>query len=111
MNNKIIAMTILDQLGGNRFIAMTGAKDFFTNGNDCCFSIPKNASKANRIKIILETDDTYTMEFIKFVSGWFDHKNLIYHDSKVETIKKVKGLFFDQLTDIFTDVTKMYTSL
>lgn len=111
MTDKTIAVTILNQLGGNKFIAMTGAKDFFTNGNDCCFSIGKNPSGANRIKIVLDPDDTYTIQFMKFTSGWLDHKSLVYHEPKVQTIREVSGLYTENLIDTFVNTTKMYISL
>lgn len=45
------AQTILNQLGGNRFVAMTGAKNFVALENGIKFNIGKNASKANTVKI------------------------------------------------------------
>ena len=110
MNNKTIANTILSQLGGNKFIAMTGAKNFYTNGNDLCFNIGKNASKANRIKIVLDFDDTYTMQFIKFTDAKLT-KNFEWVDAKVEVLKEIKGVCFDMLQELFTEYTKMYTHL
>ena len=44
--------TILEQLGGNRFISMTGAKTFVWDDNKLQFSIPRNQSKANKVVII-----------------------------------------------------------
>jgi hypothetical protein len=110
MENKQIANTILSQLGGNKFIAMTGAKNFFTNGNDICFNIGKNISKANRIQIILEADDTYTMKFIKFTNGRFT-KNFEYIEAKVDLLQEEKGIYNDMLQDIFTQYTGMDTHL
>ena len=59
-----IAGTILEQLGGNKFIAMTGASHFVSDGNTLRMTLPKNGSKANRLYITLdEGTDTYTMHF------------------------------------------------
>lgn len=108
--DKTIANTIFQQLGGKKFIAMTGAKDFFTNGNDLCCTIGKNMSKANRLKIILDADDTYIMQFIKFTSGRLT-KNYEWKEPKIEVLKEIKGLYFDELQDLFTEYTGMYTHL
>lgn len=111
MESKAIANTILSQLGGNKFIAMTGAKNFYTNGNDLCFNIGKNASKANRIKIVLDWDDTYTMQFIKFTNGRFTKNYEKWVEPKVETLKEIKGVYCDMLQELFTEYTGMNTHL
>lgn len=111
MANTAVANTILQQLGGNKFITMTGAKNFFTNGNDCCFSIGKNCSKANRVKIILNGDDTYTMQFIKFTADRFNSKTGNFTPAKAETLKEYSGVYCDMLQDLFTSFTGLYTHL
>lgn len=58
-----IAQTILAQLGGNRFLAMTGAKQLCVLGNGIKFDLPRGAkNKANKVTITL-TDDLYTVKF------------------------------------------------
>ena len=39
-NKMTIANTILEQLGGNKFIAMTGAKNFVSDGNTLRMTLP-----------------------------------------------------------------------
>ena len=56
-----VADIILEQLGGNKFLAMTGAKNLLADGNTLRMTLPKNRSKANRLYITLDPDDTYTM--------------------------------------------------
>ena len=46
-----IANTILDQLGGNKFLAMTGANHLLADGNTLRMTLPKNNSRANRLYI------------------------------------------------------------
>lgn len=113
VTDKRIAETILHQLGGRCFIAMTGAYQFFTNGNDCVFRISgKNSSKANCIQIVYDkASDTYIMRFIKISGGWFDSKKMIYHEVKKETLKEYTDVYSDMLQDIFTAETHMYTHL
>ncbi|WP_025154757.1 hypothetical protein [Morganella morganii] len=99
--NQDIATTILSQMGGNRFIAMTGAKHlgFITNGLQ--FKLPARfaANGINCIQVILDPSDTYTMKFLK-IRG-LDCKK----------IAEIQGLFFDQLQEVFTEKTGLNTSL
>lgn len=106
-----IANTILNQLGGNKFIAMTGTKNFVSDGNTLRMTLPKNMSKANRLYITLDADDTYTVYFFKFTAGRLNKKTWVFTDDKVTDIYKESCIYCDQLRDIFTHVTGMYTSL
>lgn len=74
MSNEI-ANTILKQLGGKKFIAMTGGKDFVSNKNKLRMTFAKNASKANRLEITYDTrNDSYIMRFYKYIFGSLDKK-------------------------------------
>ena len=102
--NKEVASTILQQLGGNKFIVMTGAKDLvFSSGRKNCgaleFRIGRNSSKANKICIELRPDDTYDMTFFR------------YAKMELKELKKHEGIYFDQLQELFTEFTGMYTRL
>lgn len=58
-----IAQIILAQLGGNCFLAMTGAKQLCNLGDGLQFSLPRGAkNKANRVCIRLAAD-LYTVKF------------------------------------------------
>ena len=101
----MIAKTILQQIGGRRFVAMTGSKDFIDMGNGLRMSLARNKTSANRLKIILDEDtDTYTMYFYR-------QTLTKYADIKVKEIAKYEGVYFDMLQQIFTDVTGLYTRL
>ena len=58
-----VAQTILDQLGGNKFIAMTGSKNFLGGEKSLSMKLAKNQSGATHLRIELEPTDTYKMEF------------------------------------------------
>ena len=64
-----VAGIILSQLGGNKFCAMTGAKNFVSGENSLSFALPKMSGvKVNRVRVILvrvvlAIDDTYTVSF------------------------------------------------
>jgi len=90
----------LKQLGGNRFIAMTGAKNFAVGPKGMGFKIGRNAKNVNYVRIDLDRGkDLYDMYF-NFVSV-----------RGVKVKSKVKGVYADQLQGMFTKHTGMYTSL
>jgi hypothetical protein len=88
----------LKQLGGNKFIAMTGAKDFGVGPKGMSFKIGRNSKRVNYIRIDLK-NDLYNMEFM-----WVSKRG-------VKVVKKVKGVYNDQLQKVFTKYTGMYTRL
>ena len=45
----MIAQTILQQIGGRRFTAMTGSRDFIDMGNGLRMSLTRNKTSANRL--------------------------------------------------------------
>jgi len=96
----------LKQLGGNRFIMMTGAKNFGVGPKGMGFKIGRNSKKINYIRIDLDRGkDLYNMEFIRMARK----KGELSPTMKV--VKKIKGVYADQLRDLFTKYTGMYTSL
>lgn len=102
---------ILQQMGGHRFVAMTGCSHFVSDGDTLRMSIPKNGSRANRLYITLDTDDTYTMRFFRYTAPKLSRKTFEFVGEKVEEVKTYTGVYFDQLQELFTEVTKMYTRL
>ena len=92
-----VAQTILNQLGGNRFIAMTGSKQFIAGENFLRMRLSRNKSCANMLKISLNSLDTYDLEFLKVAKNNF------------KTVKTVRGVYNDMLQDIFTSETGLYT--
>ena len=62
----MIAKTILEQIGGRRFAAMTGSKDFTDMGNGLRMSLARNKTSANRLDIIYDGGaDLYNMRFYR----------------------------------------------
>ena len=100
-----VAQTILSQLGGSKFIAMTGSKNFGAgtndNGNDyLSMHLTRNKAKAKYLTITLNANDTYTMLFRKTVNKY-----------DLVTVATYENVYCDMLQDIFTEVTGLYTSL
>lgn len=94
-----IANTTLAQLGGRRFMVMTGASNPSGSAEGLSLKLPRNASKAQYLVIKLEADDTYTMRFIRI------------RKFEAETVKECAGVYCDNLRNIFADVTGLATSL
>ena len=62
----MIAKTIFEQIGGRRFAAMTGSKDFIDMGNGLRMSLARNKTSANRLDIIYDAGaDLYNMRFYR----------------------------------------------
>jgi len=107
-----VANTILQQLGGNRFIAMTGAKNFLSDGNTLRMTLPKNGSKANRLWITYDPSlDLYNMRFFRYRPGRIDIRTGKLIEDKISDEKTFEGIYCDQLQELFTEHTKMYTHL
>ncbi len=97
-----VASTILAQLGGTRFLVMTGAKNLIAGANQLTFRLPgagfcKNG--INCVRVTLNGTDTYTMEFLKI------------RGMKVTTVETVEGLYDDMLRPVFTRATGLVTNL
>lgn len=99
--NEWKADEVLKQLGGNRFIAITGAKNFVKSDKDksITFRVPKAKSGITHIKITLTSSDLYNIDFIS-VRG-----------TNIKTVTTEKGVYNDQLQSIFTKNTGLYTRL
>lgn len=99
--SKEQAGEILRQLGGYRFIAMTGAKNFWCDKNTMGFKLPGTLTKSriNHIKITLTVWDTYNIEFI---SIWGD---------SFKIVSTKEGIYCDMLRDIIEDETGLRLSL
>jgi hypothetical protein len=96
--DKRQAGELIKQLGGGRFIAMTGAKDFVVGPKGATFKIGKNSKSISHVRIDLE-NDLYNVEFIR-VRG-----------TKITVVKNFKHVHFDQLRDLFEKNTGLRTSL
>lgn len=101
MESKQVAETILQQLGGNKFRAMTGATGFCHGINEKTknpyVSFKVGSRKANYVSIELTANDDYNMLFV-------------YAGMKVyRVVKEVEGVYADMLQNVFTQYTGLYT--
>jgi hypothetical protein len=98
-----IAKETLRQLGGNKFIVMTGAENFVydylaSNGDvDLTFSIGENCKRVKYILVRYDySKDLYIMKFFT---------------AKKELVAEYEDVFCDMLQDIFESETGLYVTL
>lgn len=102
-DNLEVARTISQQLGGGKFRAMTGAKNFVGSKDSLSFRIPGGGGFAkdgiNAIHVKLTPSDEYDMTFSRIAGG------------KSKTVHEVKGLHAEDLQRVFTEKTGLRTRL
>jgi len=98
---KEIAMETLKQLGGNKFLAMTGAKNLsFDDKGTLSFKLPRFAGlKINHVKIELNGKDLYDITFGRI------------YGLKYTVLNTVNDIYNDMLQSIFTKGTGLDTHL
>lgn len=102
----MVAKIILEQMGGGKFIAITGSKNFIDLGKGLRMNLARNKTSANRLEIILDREtDTYTM---KFYRQTFSKKT--FEVSKKD-IALYEGVYCDMLEEMFTFTTGLYIRL
>lgn len=99
-----IAQTILAQLGGRRFIAMTGARNLIGGENYLMLSLPTGFARngISNVRITLDWADTYIFEALKVTRR---------PELKFNTIEKLERVYAEDLQRIFTEVTGLDTHL
>lgn len=95
--NALVSSTILNQLGGNKFRVMTGAKGFIYGANYLAFRIP--FPSINEVRITLNALDLYDIEFRR-VRG-----------AKITLVKSYDNVYADQLQSVFSEATGLATHL
>ncbi|MGU4699208.1 hypothetical protein K6L09_21295 [Burkholderia cepacia] len=112
---KAAAETMIAQLGGKKFVAMTGAKDFLfgeTEGNEpyLQFKIPTNFAKDNIsiIRIVLNQMDTYDVQYLKMGKQRNDFGGF---SPIAEQVAMSEGIYCDMLQDDFKEKTGLDTNL
>ena len=101
-----VAKEILNQLGGNRFVAMTGAKHICGDEKSLRFQFMRNSGKYKGLIIMLNSMDTYDLKF------WQQKKvkNLPLVCSSI-IYTEINGIYNEDLQRIFTEKTRLNTHL
>ncbi len=97
------AYTILEQLGGRRFVFMTGAKALTLAPESLRFRLPGGGGFCkggiNAVTITLTHRDDYDLAFSRVTKRG------------ATVVATREGIYADQLQDVFTSVTGLVTSL
>lgn len=98
--SKQIAATILMQLGGRRFLVMTGSKPKYCDQYMSMYQLTRNKVNAKYMEITLNSLDLYDIVFFSV-------------DKDFNRILKAErtGIYNDMLQETFTEVTGLYTHL
>jgi hypothetical protein len=95
-----VANTILAQLGGNRFLAMTGARNLVGGDNRLTMKLPRTAGqRVNCVRITLTAMDDYIVE------------GLNIRGLNVKPVAFRQGVYAETLPEVFTSITGLYTRL
>lgn len=90
------ANTVLRQLGGSKFVAMTAARDLCYDDTSVMFRIGRNPKGVVKLTINLDPSDTYT------VKAW---------NKTWDEIDSASDVYCDQLSDIVAEMTGLRLSL
>jgi len=102
MTDLTVANTILSQLGGRRFLVMTGAKNLVGSENSLSFrinSVNYDGKRVNVLRVTLDPSDTYTVTASYLRAG------------KLTTVAERSDVYCDSLQETFTRLTGLHTSL
>lgn len=109
--NQTVATTIHQQIGGQRFIVMTGSKIILCKNDGIIYKLAKNKTMANELKITLNGNDLYDLEFSKHAYPTLNKKTWEWQPEKKKVVMEYKNIYCDQLEEIFTETTGMTTRL
>lgn len=116
--------TIIQQIGGSKFLVMTGSKFQYYGYDDLGYvylviKLTRNNSKAQYLKIQLNGLDLYNLTFSRIKKTLkpecktpeYKAMGIKIYDEEIVIIKEYKDVYADMLEDIFTSVTGLYTRL
>jgi len=95
MADLTVAKTILEQLGGEFFVAMTGAKNLVGTEDSLTFEVGRNPKHVSHVRVTQTPDDLYAVTF--------------FRRGKAPQI--MDGICCDILQELFTNNTGLYISL
>jgi hypothetical protein len=91
-----VARTILDQLGGARFVAMTGAREFVGSADSLTFKFGVNPKRVSQVRVTLTPADLYSVTFF-------------FRIGKAPQIES--DVYCNMLEAVFSERTGLYTKL
>lgn len=104
-DSKQIAQTILEQLGGRKFIAMTGARHFsYDPSGVLTFRIP--IGKYRACQIVVNDSDLYDVHFY----NWNNRRTSVNYGQETSH-EDHHGVYCEDLRDVFEAATGLRTSM
>lgn len=94
-----VAHTILAQLGGKRFLAMTGARDLVASEISLAMRMP--IGHAKHLRIELAPNDTYTVKSLRW-----NARKMAYTIAGISA-----GVYADNLQDVVEAMTGLMVAL
>ena len=95
MADLTVPKTILAQLGGERFVMMTGATGFMGSADSLAFKLGSNPRRVTHVRVTLTPDGLYDMTFFSTGKGPQSHD----------------GIHREMLQEVFGASTGLYTTL
>jgi hypothetical protein len=108
---KEISMTILKQMGGtNRLKAFVNGRDFIYSKDGTTVFTFSLSKKANGVKIRLNGNDLYDVEFVKvgFKYEKIEGTNIKFKTATRKTVSEHSDIYNDQLIELFERETGLY---
>jgi len=110
---------IYTQLGGNKFVVMTGSKIKYYGYNDNGYvylmvELSKNQSRAKYLKIQLNWKDLYDLEFSRIkrtLTPLAKELNIKVFDEEQVIVTKMDDVYGEDLQGMFSQVTGLSTRL
>jgi hypothetical protein len=94
MTDLTMANAILAQLGGERFVMMTGATSFIGSADSLTFKLGSNPKRVTHVRVTLTPDGLYDMTFFRTGKGPQSHD----------------GVQREMLQEVFGANTGLYTT-
>jgi len=105
-SNVAVANEIFRQIGGKRFVVMTGAKYVTAIRGGLELRLPRAKDGINLVEIMYNKGaDDYTMSFYRFQAP------TLKREWKKTLKKQYKNIYADDLQRLFTDATGLDTHL
>jgi hypothetical protein len=83
MADLTVAKTILEQLGGEHFVALTGAKNFVGTEDSLTFEVGSNPKHVSHVRVTQTPDDPLRRDVLPKGQGAADHgRHLLRHAAR-----------------------------
>lgn len=106
MENNQVAITIAKQIGhGALYMIGAKKKPMYAMDNGLVLSVGRNSKRVNKIKVFLNSMDTYDVEY------WYNAICKKTWEDKSKLIAKDEGVYADGLKESIERNTGLYTSL